>query len=44
MLESLLVALPGLVIAAVFLIGETYVRIFDAPRFSAATTRTERRQ
>lgn len=44
MLESFLIAMPGLVVAAVFLIGETYVRIFDAPKYREAATRTERRK
>lgn len=33
MLECLLMAAPGLFIAAVFLAGETYFRLVDEPKF-----------
>lgn len=44
MLESFLVAMPGLVIAAVFLIGEAYVRFVDEPRYREAAILIEARR
>ena len=44
MLESFLVAAPGLFIAAVFLAGETYFRLVDEPRYRKAAIVIETRR